>query len=333
MIATVTKKAIQIGRMTAVAAAMASAGLLVALAGTPREAEATFPGGDGRIAFASNRTTGEGVDNPEGDFEIFTMNRDGTGLTQLTENAAFDFDPEWSADGKRIAFESNRDGFSEIFVMNADGTQETQVTNNLDFSFDRSPTFSPDGERIAFESNRATGVDNPEKDVEIFVVNLDGTGLQQLTRNAARELHPDFSPNGKKIAFVSHRNFQPGIYTMNADGTKQKKRSQGPATVFASPSWSPGGERIAFTSDQDGPTNIFTMNADGSGQKRLTNNGIRVDSGPVFSPEGKKIAFQSNRDGNFEIYTMNADGTGQINLTNDLAGDFTPDWQPVTRRY
>jgi Tol biopolymer transport system component len=330
---TVTRKAMQIGKTTAVTAAMVSAGLLVALGGTLREADATFPGEDGRIAFASNRTTGEGVVNPEGDFEIFTMNPDGTGLTQLTENAALDFDPEWSPDGGKIAFESNRDGFSEIFVMNADGTQETQVTSNPDFSFDRSPTFSPDGERIAFESNRAAGVDNPEKDNEIFVVNLDGTGLQQLTRNAARELHPDYAPNGKKIAFVSERNFQPGIYTTKADGTKQKKRSQGPATVFASPSWSPDGERIAFTSNQDGPTNIFTMNADGSKQKRLTNNGIRVDSGPVFSPHGKKIAFQSNRDGNFEIYMMNVDGTGQLNLTNDPAGDFTPDWQPVNGRY
>jgi hypothetical protein len=95
MIATVTKKAIQIGRTTAVAAAMVSAGLLVALAGTPREAEATFPGGDGRIAFASNRTTGEGVDNPEGDFEIFTMNADGTGQINLTNDLAGDFTPDW----------------------------------------------------------------------------------------------------------------------------------------------------------------------------------------------------------------------------------------------
>ncbi len=223
-------------RTMAAGVAMVTAGLLLALLGTLREAEATFPGEDGRIAFASNRTTGEGVVNPEGDFEIFIMNRN-------------------------------------------------------------------------------------------------GTSLQQLTRNAARELHPDYAPNGKKIAFVSERNFQPGIYTMNADGTKQKKRSQGPATAFAFPSWSPDGERITFNSNQDGPTNIFTMNADGSGQKRLTNNGIRVDSGPVFSPDGEKIAFQSNRDGNFEIYVMDADGTGQINLTNHPAGEFTPDWQPVTRRY
>jgi Tol biopolymer transport system component len=125
----------------AMAAAMVLAGLLVALAVTAREAGATFSGEDGRIVFASNRTTGEGVVNPEGDFEIFTMNPDGTGLTQLTENAAFDFDPEWSGDGKRIAFESNRDGFSEIFVMNADGTEQINLTNHPaeDFTPDWQP--------------------------------------------------------------------------------------------------------------------------------------------------------------------------------------------------
>src|ERR671916_3404922 len=110
--------------MAAVGAAMVSAGLLLtALAGTAREAEATFPGNNGLIAFASNRATGEGVDNPEGDFEIFTMNPDGTDLTQLTHNAAFDFDPDWSAGGEKIAFESDRDRFSNIFTMNADGTE------------------------------------------------------------------------------------------------------------------------------------------------------------------------------------------------------------------
>jgi Tol biopolymer transport system component len=319
-------------RTAAVAAAMVTAGLMAALSVVPGEAQATFPGENGRIAFASNRTTGEEVDNPTGDFEIFTMNPDGTGLVQLTNNTAFDFDPDWSADGQRIAFESDRDLFSDIFVMNADGTEQTNVTNNA--AFDRAAAFSPDGERIAFDSNLSTGVDNPTGDLEIFTVNLDGTGLTQLTNNTARELHPDYAPNGKKIAFVSDRDFRPGVYTMNADGTEQIKRSRGAAVVFQFPSWSPGGKRIAFASDQGGPLDIHRMRADGSRQTRLTDNGAAVDSVPVFSPGGKKMAFQTNRDGNFEIYKMRADGKGQTNLTNDPAGDFTPDWQPLqkTRR-
>src|SRR5918997_521268 len=160
---TALKKTQRAGMMAAVGVAMVSAGLLLAaLAGAVREAEATFSGANGFIALASDRTTGEGVNNPEGDFEIFTMNRDGTGLEQLTENAALDFDPEWSPDGKRIAFHSDRHLFSNIFVMDADGTEQTQVTKGR--SFDRNPTFSPDGNRVAFDSNleAGKGVDNPE---------------------------------------------------------------------------------------------------------------------------------------------------------------------------
>jgi Tol biopolymer transport system component len=327
MMKTETGKMMQMGMATALAPAMALVALLLALAGTAKEAEATFPGENGKIAFASNRTSGEGVNNPEGDFEIFTMNQDGTGLTQLTENAAFDSNPEWSPDGGQIAFESDRELFSDIFVMNADGSGQTNVTNNR--AFDRSPTFAPDGERIIFDSNLSAGVDNPTGDTEIFSVNLDGTELAQLTNNTARDFQPDFAPDGRKIAFVSDRDFAPGIYTMNADGAKQKKVSRSSGTVFASPSYAPNGRSIAFTSNRDGGDDVYAMNVHGSAQKRLTVNGIPRDAGPVFSPDGTKIAFETNRDGNFEIYGMRADGSEPVNLTNDPAGDFTPDWQPV----
>jgi Tol biopolymer transport system component len=231
MMKTETGKMMQMGMATALASAMALVALLLALVGTAKEAEATFLGENGKIAFASNRTSGEGVNNPEGDFEIFTMNSAGTELVQLTQNAAFDFDPEWS-------------------------------------------------------------------------------------------------PDGRKIAFVSDRDFAPGVYTMNADGTKQRKSSRGSPVAFASPGWSPDGARVAFTNDQEGGNDVYVMRANGAGQKRLTVNGLPTDSGPVFSPDGAQTAFQSNRDGIFEIYTMSPNGEGQINLTNDPAADLTPDWQP-----
>jgi Tol biopolymer transport system component len=128
---------------------------------------------------------------------------------------------------------------------------------------------------------------------------------------------------------VSNRNFAPGIYTMSADGSKQKKSNRGSGVAFASPGWSPDGARITFTSDQEGGNDVYVIRANGSGQKRLTVNGVPTDSGPVFSPDGTKIAFQTNRDGNFEIYAMDRDGAAQTNLTDDPAGDFTPDWQPL----
>ena len=331
-------KRMRAGGAAAVVAAIALAGL--AQAGTPlmKPAEAAFPGNNGKIAFASNRTTGEGVDNPEGDFEIYTMDRDGTGLTQLTENDAFDFEPEWSPNGKKIAFVSERGPFSsDILVMNSDGSEETRVTTNPDFSFGDAPAFSPDGKKIAFASDRAVGegVDNPERDTEIFTVNLDGTGLAQLTHNVEREHdnQPDFTPDGRRIAFVSYRDQRPGVFTMNSDGSNERLRSRVPATVFEYPSFSPDGKRIAFTSNQNGGDDIYAMNTDGSAQKRLTKNGVPRDASPAFSPNGKKITFETNRDGNSEIYKMRTDGAGPVNLTDDPAGDFAPDWQPLQEKH
>lgn len=101
----------------------------------------------GRIAFHSMR---------DGDFEIFVMNADGTGQTQLTHNSSHEFDPMWSPDGKRIGFSSIRDFTGtddfEIWVMNADGSDPVQLTNNAVNDF--GPIWSPNGRRIAFASER-----------------------------------------------------------------------------------------------------------------------------------------------------------------------------------
>ncbi len=101
--------------------------LVALLAGTPREAEAAFPGANGKIVFESDRST---TTNPEGDAEIFTMNPDGTGLTQLTRNAADDYYPSWSADGLKIAFVSERNCNDEVYRMAASGAGQTNLTKS-----------------------------------------------------------------------------------------------------------------------------------------------------------------------------------------------------------
>ncbi len=118
-------------------AASVAAGVLVTVI-EARPAEAAFPGTNGKIAFASARTTGTGVDNPEGDWEIFTMNPDGTGLSQLTFNTSVNREPAWSSDGTEIAFVSN----FEIYTMDADGSNQANRTNNPAAS-DLDPDWQP----------------------------------------------------------------------------------------------------------------------------------------------------------------------------------------------
>ena len=86
-----------------------------------QSSEAAFPGENGKIAFVSSRTV---------KFDVFVMNADGDGQTNLTNNAATDSDPAWSPDGTKIAFNSSRDGNFDVFIMNADGSGPIRLTND-----------------------------------------------------------------------------------------------------------------------------------------------------------------------------------------------------------
>lgn len=130
-----------------------------------------------------------------------------------------------------------------------------------------------------------------------------------------------------KIAFVSDRDGNSEIYSMDTDGGGQTRLTEESGEDF-SPAWSPDGQRIAFVSDRDGNAEIYVMNADGSGQTRLTNS-TAGDLAPAWTRDGSQIGFVTNRDGNDEIYLMNADGSNQTNLTNNPADEasfsFSPD--------
>jgi TolB protein len=258
-------------------------------------AEAAFPGANGKIVFASN---------PSGNFDLFTMNPDGSGLAALTSDPAEEFEAAWSPDGSKIAFVSDRDGLPALYVMNADGSGTTRITEGPDFS----PAWSPDGTRIAFSRFvEATG------DFEIWVANADGTAPVNLTNSPKDDMEPSWSPDGTKIAFSSNRTRDWEVFVMGADGSGPTNLTSFPGSD-RDPDWSPDGTRIAFTSLRSGRSGIWVMNADGSGQSELSGLG---DIGPAFSPDGTKIVFSSDRDGNLELYVMGADGADPERLTAD----------------
>src|SRR6476659_3848947 len=139
-------------------------------------------------------------------------------LVRLTNNNAQDSSPSWSADGRRIAFASNRDGKTEIYIMDADGSNVSRLTNNS--TDDDFPRWSPDGRRILFHSNR-------DGNGETYVMNADGANQTRLTIDTADDRGASWSPDGKRIAFASNRgNTNPynfDIFVMDADGSNVRK--------------------------------------------------------------------------------------------------------------
>ena len=159
---------------------------------------------------------------------------------------------------------------------------------------------------------------------EIYVMNADGSGQANLTRNRAADDAPAWSRDGAKIALSSERDGNWEIYVMQADGTGPTRLTVNRSADDAFPDWSPDGTKIAFHTDRDGNYEIYVMNADGSGQANLTHEARTDDLGPAWSPDGTKIAFASEGD----IYVMNADGSGQTRLTHVNDFDVSPDWSP-----
>ena len=194
-----------------------------------------------------------------------------------------------------------------------------------------------DNTMIAFMSTR-----NVDWDPEIYLMNPDGEQIRQLTDDPKYDGEPAWSPDRKRITFVSYRDLKQipergvirgEIYVMNADGTNPINLTRSVDRAERVSSWSPDGKQIAFTSAElfDGHTlvdsDIFVMDVDGGDPINLTNHDA-LDQTPDWSPDGARIAFSSLRDTNWEIYLMNPDGTNLTNLTNHPAKDGRPDWSP-----
>ena len=149
----------------------------------------------------------------DGKDDIWVMNADGTGQSNLTNNAATDTFANFSPDGTKIVFSSDRGSTkSEIWIMNADGSNPVRLTNND--VIDESPVFSPDGMKIAFTSTRDGNTTNETNNKEIWVIEADGSNPVRLTNNSVEDSKPDWG-----LIYAWSGVLQP----VNADGSSTFK--------------------------------------------------------------------------------------------------------------
>jgi uncharacterized repeat protein (TIGR01451 family) len=327
-----------------VSAVVALVVVLLAMAGP---AEAAFPGSNGRIVF----------DQFDGDdAEIYTANPDGSGVIQVTDNSVDDYDPAWSADGKKLAFEGDMstaldpDNF-EIFTIDIDAAggpagSPFRVTNNSDN--DAQPAFSPDGRQISYTKLSCSA--------DIYRTPAGGgTETRIPTPQDSWAFQPAWSPDGSRIAYagvdlssgagcpegddpkeiseVAAGFFEFDIYSINlqTDAIRQVTTN---GALDQNPNWSPDGTRIAYESVPDSSDNaeVFTVPSAGGTPTQVTDSAGNVDNGnPAYSPDGAQIVYESCAcDGAGALFRINSRavkgvGTRIPNTAEALA----PDWQPL----
>lgn len=307
---------------------------------------------------------------------IFLINPDGSNLRQLTDWTSQEtiVPGGWSPDGTRVVIALEKEGNEDVYVMNAEVYHPELVladgTDNLSYPsyspdgtkivyqaelpdksgelriFDTgikqthvvlktenavlNPVFSPDGTRIAFQNKIGNNT-------EVCSVNIDGSGLKNLTNNEWKDGWPAFSPDGTQIVFSTNRDGNTGIfslYMMNVDGGNQHRLHSAMGTMSISPVFSPDGSNIVFTNDfaADGNFELFKIRTDRSGAAERLTFRKRSEGNPAFSPDGSLVAFSSDTDGNAEIYLMNADATNLLRLTRNAADDGTPQFSKDGQR-
>ncbi len=262
-----------------------------------------------RMAFV--RSTPEHLGAYAGDGDIYVMNADGSGLTQLTEGLQAAA-PAWSPDGSRIVFA--RDQGTSLVVMNADGSsaQELRLDGEAYPPY-QGPAWSPDGARIAFQASPEPRADTNS----VYVANVDGTGTTRITHGGS-DGTPAWSPDGTLLAYAG----PDGIYLLDvATGSEHRLtdcRFREDCGRDSHPSWSPDASRIAFAR-QDGAgttVQVFVVNTDGSALQQLTS-GPEENSDPSWHPVPAE--------GQSPSPTVSVTRCIQATTAGDLDGDGTTD--------
>jgi len=327
--------------------ALALFGILAALAvGTAaRDAGATAPGENGRIAFRRY------FDDAHTAGAIFVMAPDGTGSRQVTRppQGFLDKNEDWSPDGSLIVFQRcSATTPCAIYTVKPDGARLKRLswapgTSGRLLSDDQAPTFTADGRHVVF--TRASGGIDPQVDQvkhsDLVVMDLSGNNRRIVVRAPQYKAdyeNASFSPDSSHLVY-EHRRSQlvdpqtrRALVVSSADGKRRQRITPWSLNAGDSADWSPDGTRILFRSYEDDDertqSQLYTIRPDGTELQKLTTfpDGTVLLSAS-FSPDGQQIVFgMGGNGGKADIFVMNADGTEIRPLLQHTAWDSSVDW-------
>lgn len=287
----------------------------------PTTTPAPLPTGlhGGRIVFTCTR----------GDFnQICLINRDGSGLLQLTDENANHYYPAMSPRGNALAFASSLSkGTFDLYFLVFSSSQVIQLTDEIGNVF--SPDFSPDGNQLLFINRKSDG------QTDLWVMDLNTQQARVLYRgpNYAGPntlVGAAWSPNGHKIAMAMSviQPYEYEVFVLDLESDEAPRQlPSGLLGIGGSLDWSPDGRYLLIAAGPPGDKDIFRLDVEAGGVVRLTSGGD--NNSPAYSPDGEWIAFNSLRNGGqADLYVMRSDGSDLRQLTTDPEPDWQPQWEP-----
>jgi Tol biopolymer transport system component len=220
-----------------------------------------------------------------------------------------------------ISFWSDRAGLPGVWLMGVDGSDQRLLTGEI---WAKRGSFSPDGSRLVFDGPVDVKANVVGDNFDLYVGEVDGSGIRRVTGGPARDVLATWSPDGTKIAFTRRpaRNRVEEIWLVRPDGTALRRLRTG-----AAPVWSPDGRQIAFGLFAANRVSAWVMGASGRTARRVPG---AVDSAPTdWSADGRRLLLTRWRTGDAgEIWSVNVDGSEPRRLTRNRADDFDAKWSP-----
>ncbi|WP_372678224.1 Tol-Pal system beta propeller repeat protein TolB [Desulfosarcina sp.] len=260
---------------------------------------------DSKIAFVSNGS---------GQKEIYLCEFDGSSVTRFTHHNSISLFPDWSSDGRWIAYTTYADKWPRIRIQHVRENRTGKIDKP---GLQAAPAWVPGKFELA-ASLSFSG------DQEIYLLTGNGKVIKRLTSSMGIDVEPTWSPDARRMAFVSKRSGNPQIYIYDSVSNRvQRLTFEG--RYNTQPSWSPKGDRIAYSAMNNGVIDIFTINPEGGEPVQLTEN-QGSNEAPTWSPDGSLIAFSSTREGKSRLYVMTAYGTDQRRLLTLPGEQSNPKW-------
>lgn len=231
---------------------------------------------------------------------------------QLTHEKFPVGNPVWTADGREIIYGSLDADPPGLYRIPVTGRRAGQLIPGTGMAA-QDLAFSRQGDRLAFSDRW--------RETDIWRLSLQEPSLDVETTPAAissswQDTHPQYSPDGTQIAFVSDRSGSMELWVCRTDGSGAIQLSSLKSRFAAKPSWSPDGKSIAFSSAVTGTRDIYVIPAAGGTPLRLTTEPGN-DQSPVWSPDGRWLYFSSERGGEFQVWRMPAEGGTPMRITRN----------------